>query len=392
MLLVGAGLLVRSFITLQALDPGFAPRGLLTMTLSIGGTPENASGRGATYYQTVVDRLRAIPGVESVGAINHLPLGGESWGSTFRVEGRPIPRPGESPGTTYRVVLPGYFRTMGIPILQGRDVEATDRLDATRVVVVNEYLAAKHWPGENPVGRRMTFGDDSLGHPVWVTVIGVVKNTMREDWDARRHEEIFLPWLQSPRYMDAQSPAYSYLSFAIRTSCTAAHCAPSTYAAPVRAAVHALDPAVTMSDVQTMDEMIAAATARPRFYLVLLAIFAGVALVLATVGIYGVMSYAVSRRTHEIGLRVALGARPAQLLRQVVGEGMTVVAWGAAAGVAGALALSRVMNTLLYDVRATDPWTFIGVVALLAGAALIACYIPARRATRVDPLSALRSE
>jgi putative ABC transport system permease protein len=300
---------------------------------------------------------------------------------------------GEVPIASYKVVMPRYFETMRIPIVAGRDVNESDKAGAPGVVVVNELLAQRYWPGESAIGKRVTFAKDSLGNPTWLSVVGVVHNTIHGDWTESPEEEAFLPLAQEHNYLANPGSHYSYMSFVLRAACAAnAECDAGRFAAPVRAALRALDPNVPASAVQTMASAVATATARERFYLTLLTVFAGVALVLAAVGIYGVMSYAVARRTQELGLRIALGARPQQLVAGVVREGMLVAGAGALVGVAGALGISKVMATLLYGVKPTDPVTFVAVAGTLGIVALVACYIPARRATKVDPLAALRAD
>jgi predicted permease len=385
-LLIGAGLMIRSFTALEAIDPGFDPRRVLTLMVSVAGTREAEPPLRAGFYRQAHARIRAHPGVASASAINHLPLAGDIWGSSFTIEGRPIPAPGESPKAAYRVTLPGYFTAMGIPILQGRDIAESDDLQAPGAVVVNEWLGKRHWPGENPLGKRITF-DDRDKKPYWLTVVGVVKNTVRSDWAAAEEGEVYLPYLQHHSYLEKPESYYSYLTLVVRTRLEPASLAPA-----VRRAIWSLDKSVTISQVQTMEQVVTQATARPRFYLLLLAAFASIALVLAAVGIYGVISYSVSRRTHEIGLRMALGAGEGDVLRLVVRQGMRVALAGAAAGLAGALVLTRLMSSLLYGVQSTDPATFLVVTLVLTGVAVVASYIPARRASRIDPLVALRHD
>jgi putative ABC transport system permease protein len=382
----GAGLMIRSFLALQAIDPGFDPHGVLTLVVSVAGAEAGAPGRRAAFYQELVRRVRALPGVRSASAVNHLPLAGDLWGMRFHVEGRPLPRPGERARAAYRVVLPGYFETMRIPIVRGRAVGEADRFDAPGVVVVNEWLAERHWPHENPVGKRLTF-DDPSRNPTWLTVVGVARNAVRGEWAAPPEEELFVPFLQTRAYLERASTGFAYLTLAVRASGD-----PAALASPIRRVVASLDRGAPVSQVQTMDEVVAAATAAPRFHLLLLGAFAGLALLLAALGIYGVMSYTVSRRTNEIGIRMALGARPADVRWLIVGQGMAVVLAGAAAGLVGALALTRLMSSLLYGVGASDPATFLAVSLVLGAVALAASYLPARRATRIDPLAALRCE
>lgn len=394
MLLVGAGLLIRSFIAMQSLDPGYDPANVLTMVVPVTGTSSSPEGKRAAFYEALLGDIRAMPGVQSASAVNHIPIGGDSWGFPFRVEGRAEPRPEDVPVASYKVVMPGYFATMRIPVIAGRDVNATDNLAAPGVVVVNEYLAQRYWPDENAIGKRVSFAKDSTGSRVWLTVVGVVRNTIHGDWTSPPEEEVFLPFAQQQDYLANPSGHFSYMTLAIRASCGAGgtHCDPARLTPAIRVAVHSLEPNVPLAEVQTMSSLVDGATARERFYLMLLTAFAAVAVALAAVGIYGVMSYAVSRRTHELGLRMALGARPHQLLANVVREGMSVAAVGGAIGVAGALAISRLMAGLLFGVKATDPLTFVAVAATLGAVALVACYIPARRATKIDPLESLRGD
>ena len=280
---------------------------------------------------------------------------------------------------------PGYFHTMNIPILRGRDFTESDDMNSRAVVVVNEALARYCWPSEDPVGKRIAV--DLLPNPRWLTVVGVVKNAKQEDWAATPYIEFYLPYLQSREYLEDLHSHFSYLTLVVRTSGDPVLLAPA-----IRSEVRALDEGVTVSQVQTMEQVVADSTAQPRFYLLLLGIFAGVALKLAAAGIYGVMSYSVARRTHEIGVRMALGAKGSDVLKLVTGQGTILALGGAAAGLAGALPLAHLMSSLLYGVRPADPLTFAVVSALLIAVAVLASYIPARRAAKVDPMVALRYE
>jgi putative ABC transport system permease protein len=275
---------------------------------------------------------------------------------------------------------------MQIPILRGRDVTDADNLRAPGVVVINDYLARRYWPGEDPIGKRITF-DDLAKNPSWLTVVGVTKNTPRGNWVSPPEEEVFLPYLQNQSYLNTPSPPFAYLTLVVRTNG-----GPAVLAPDVRGAIRSLDKNIPISEIQTMDQVVGEATGQSRFYMVLLGVFATVALVLAGVGIYGVMSYSVSRRTHEIGVRMALGAQGRDVLRLVVFQGIVQALAGVAVGLAGALALSRLMAGLLYGTRPTDPATFAAVVVVLSCVAVAASYIPARRATKVDPIVALRYE
>ena len=391
-LLTGAGLAIRSFVALRSIDAGFDPRGVLSAVVTLKGTSEAAPGRRESFYAEVARRVGQLPGVESASFINHLPIAGDNWGLQFLVEGRPRPEPADVPRATYRVVLPGYFRTMRLPVLRGRDITERDRVGSPPVALVNEYLARRHWPNEDAVGKRIAV-DPSAESPAWVTVVGVVKNDVQSDWSAPPTEEVFLPYLQDHMYLESDGGHVAYLTLVVRASCASgAPCRAASLAPGIREVIAAIDRSVPVTTIQTMEDVVAGATARPRFTLVLLATFAAVALVLAAVGIYGVISYAVSRRTHEIGVRIALGATPTGVVRLVIGQGMRVVAVGIVVGLAGAVLLSRLMTTVVYGVRVTDPLTYGGVAALLVGVALAASYIPARRATKVDPLTAMRTE
>jgi predicted permease len=382
MLLIGAGLMIRSFLALESIDPGFNPHHVLSMVVSVAGSKEADVNRRAIFYRQLLDRVRTLPGVQSVGGINHLPLAGDIWGWSFTIEGRPKPRPGEFPTAVYRVAMPGYFQTMRLPLVRGRDIAATDDASAQGVVIVNERAAASYWPGEDPIGKRITFGP-----PTWLTVIGVAKNAKQSDWAAPPYPEVYLAALQNSDFLGNAGSHIAYLTLVVRTAGD-----PGALANAVKNTVWSFDRNLPISEVLTMDGVVADANAQPRFEMLLLAVFAGVALALAAVGIYGVMSYSVSRRTHEIGIRLSLGASQGEVLRLVVRQGMALALAGSAAGMAGALMLSRLMTNMLYGVRPTDPLIFAGVAMVLGGVALVATYIPARRATRIDPMVALRYE
>ncbi|MDQ6830391.1 MAG: ABC transporter permease, partial [Gemmatimonadota bacterium] len=385
-LLVGAGLMIRTFVALQQIDPGFDPRGVLSMTVSVAGSAEAAPGRRVAFYKQVLEKVRAIRGVHSASLINHLPLAGDMWGWSYWIEGQPLPAPGETPTAVYRVVMPGYFKTMGIALQHGRDVQESDAMGAPRVLVINERLAQRAWPGKDAIGQRMSIKKPT-NDSVWMTVVGVTKNARQEDWASAPQDEMYIPVLQSSSHLTDPDAHVAYLTLVVRAGDDPAALAPA-----VREAIWSIDRGVAVSEVHTMPQVVADATAGPWFYLLLLVVFACVALVLAAVGIFGVMSYAVTRRTHEIGIRVALGAKHGDVVRLVVGQGMRVALAGAGVGIVGALILTRLMSGLLYGVRSTDPVTFIAVTAILCAVALAATLIPARRAARIDPIQAMRSE
>jgi predicted permease len=377
MLLAGAGLMVRSFARLGAVDAGFDPRNVLTMRLILTGSPHAAVDRRAPFYREALDRIAAVPGVESASGVNHLPLAGDLWTFRFLIEGRPTPQPSETPGAAFRVAFPGYFHTMRIPIVRGRDFTAHDDARAERVVIVNQTLAQRYFPGEDAIGKRIRLGSDSP----WYAIAGVVKDLEQSDWGATRGNEFYFPATQNP------SDIQSYLTVVVRAAGD-----PGALAPAIQAAVASLDRDLPVADVVTMQQVVDGALWQPRFSTTLLAAFAGLALALAGVGIYGVMSYDVGRRTPEIGIRMALGARPADVLRSVLAQGAKLTLAGTAIGVAGALLLTRYLRTLLYGVSPNDPLVLAGAALVLGAVAMLAVWLPARRATRIDPLQALRSE
>jgi putative ABC transport system permease protein len=285
------------------------------------------------------------------------------------------------------VVLPGYFQALRLPLVRGRDFTEDDRLGAPGTIIVNEWLAERFWPGTDPIGKRLTL-DDLDQNPEWLTVVGVARNAARGKWAAAPDEEMYLPLLQSRLYLERKGGPFSFLTLVVRTTTDE----PAALAPSLRTAVWSVDGNVAVSEVQTMEEVVARATASPRFYVLLLGSFAAAALALAGIGIYGVMSYSVAQRRNEIGIRMALGAQPMHVMRLVMGEAVSVAAAGAAVGLVVAALLTRLMGGLLYGVAATDPLTFAGVCAVLALVALVATYVPARRAVRIDPLVALRAE
>jgi len=390
MLLIGAGLMIRTFAALQAVDAGFNPHNVISMVVSVAGSREADPGRRAIFYPQLLERVRSLPGIQAAGGINHLPLAGDEWGWSFVIEGRPKPRPGESPRVVYRIVTPGYFEAMRLPLIRGRDITDADTATAPGVVIINERAAKEYWPGEDPIGKRVTFDDDPK-NPTWVTVIGIAKNAKQDSWAAEPGPEAYLAAFQNRDFMGdsgAQAADHeTYITLVARTTGD-----PAALASAMKEAAWSFDRNLAISQVVTMDGVVAEATAQPRFEMLLLTIFAAVALVLASVGIYGVISYAASRRTHEIGVRMSLGATPSQVLLLVVQQGMRMALAGSLLGIAGALVLARLMTKLLYGVHPADPITFASVAIGLAIVAIVACYLPARRAMRVNPVAALRCE
>jgi len=384
-LLVGAGLLIRTFAALGAVDTGFDPKGVLTMIVSLSGSAENAPGRRAAFVRAAVAGLTATPGVEAASAINHLPMAGDVWGLEFHAEGRPVPAPGNEPTAAWRVVLPGYFRAMRLPLLRGRDFDERDAVGRPEVVIVNEALAAAHWPGEDPIGRALAVGD--VRAPRWRTVVGVARNAVRGALAAEPGAEVYVPFLQTEAYLERPGPQYAYMTIVLRTTGEPGDLAPAA-----RAIVRSLAADAAVASVQTMEDVVSGGRAEPRLYVVLLASFATAALALAAVGIHGVLACTVARRRQEIAIRVALGAGRGDVLRLVVGQGMRAVALGTAAGLAGALLLGGSVQGLLYGVRPADPATLATVVALLGAVALAATWVPARRATAIRAEDALRHD
>ena len=373
-LLVGSGLLIRSFVKLLEVDPGYRAENLLTAKISLPPRYRDNSQR-AQFYERILLRLAALPGVASVGATSHLPLTNYNMGSTLRVEGHSL-QPGENPPSApVARVNPDYFRTMGISLRAGRLFNDGDTQGAPSVALLSEALARRLFPDEDPLGKRLSVG--GLGAEL-TTVIGVVNDIRYSGLDGEIEQAVYLSYRQLPR---------SGMSLVLRGAVE-----PSSLAPALRNAVREIDPALPVYDVLTMNERLSNSVAARRFNLLLLGGFAALALLLAGVGVYGVISYVVTQRTHEIGVRMALGAQSADVIRLFIKQGMAVVLLGVGLGLLGAFALTRIMKSLLFDVSANDPLTFACVALLLSLIALAACYLPARRAARIDPLASLRHE
>ena len=391
MLLIGAGLMIRTFAALEAVDPGFNPHHVISMIVSVAGSKEAEPGRREFFYRQLIERVRSLPGVEAAGAINHLPLAGDLWGWSFLVEGRPKPRPGEAPKAVYRMVTPGYFAAMRLPIVRGHDITDADNITAPGVVIINEQAARQYWPGEDPIGKRVSFDDDTTNPTNWLTVIGIAKDAKQDNWTDKATPEAYLAAFQNHDYIgDSGTEASKHMDYITLVARSVGD--PAALASEMKQAVWSFDRNLAISQVVTMDGVVAEANAQPRFEMMLLSIFAAVALVLAAVGIYGMISYSASQRTHEIGVRMSLGATRGDVLLLVVRQGIWLAVAGSAAGLTGSLLLSRLMGGLLYGVKPTDPVTFAAVAFGLAVVAMLACYIPARRAMRIDPMAALRYE
>jgi predicted permease len=375
LLLIGTGLMVQSFQRLQAVDPGFDPERIVSARLSLPRS-DGDTARVLAFYQELVRRAGALPGVTAAAAVSYLPLGREGARYRFNVEGRPPVAPELRPGAEFNVVTPGYFGLMGIPLLRGRDVDARDRWDAPPVVVINQTMATRYWPGESALGKRVTFGEPE--EDAWMTVVGVVADVRQRSLTAEPRPQIY----------GAQTQAgLEEMALLVGSTLPAASLEPA-----LRGTVRAIDPAVPVSDVRALTEVRSASIATERFRTVVLAAFALLALALAAIGVYGVISYGVAQRSREIGIRMALGARRSEILRLVVGESMATVGIGIVAGALAAVGLSRFLASLLYAVRPDDPTTFVAISCLIAAVALAASLVPARRAMRVDPAGTLRAE
>ena len=383
-LLVGAGLLLRSFWQVLQVQPGFNPHGVTTAQIWIpvpndpSTDPYRPPDKRAALLREFVRRVSTIPGVEGVaiGGANSLPLGAARNGFPFKIEGRAEDSE-RAPLAEFANVSPTYFDILGTPLIQGRVFTESDDTNTQRVAVIDQTLANRYWSGQSPLGQHIQFGQIDPKNP-WVTIVGVVGNIKSDGFDAPIAPHIYLSTYQGP--------PYSSVLF-LRT-----HANPGTLGDRIRSEVQSVDSNLPLFGVRTMDEVVARSMAERRFALEILGVFACIALLLAAIGIYGVMSYSFSRRIHEIGIRVALGAQSADILSMVLREGMQLVLLGLAAGLVGAVVLTRFLRTLLFDVTSTDPIVFTSIAALLAAVALFACYIPARRATHVDPLVALREE
>ena len=380
-LLVGAGLLINSFMRLRSVDPGFRTDNLLTMSVVLPQQKYPDLARRTAFYTDMIRRVEALPGVRSAGVTNWIPLvkQGDSIGVTF--EGQPVPVPGQGklPIIATRIVSPHYFGSMGIPLLQGRVFEeGRDRVDSPCVVVVGETVARRYWPDESPLGKRLSPGRPTTPED-WCQVVGVVKDVRQLDLAAEPKPQMYLTYAQAD-------------FFAPRHLVVSTEGDPLALAGTVRKTVWEVDRDQPVSNVNTMEGVLSESIARQRFSTLLLGVFAGVALVLAAVGIYGVMSYSMAQRTREIGIRMALGAQKRDVLKLAVGQGLRLVAIGVGVGLVGAFALTRVMSSLLFGISATDPATLITISLILVAVALLASYIPARRAAKLDPLIALRYE
>lgn len=377
LLLIGAGLLIKSFVLLRDVNSGFDAQNVLTMRVSLPGARYKGPQQQASFFHELTERVKALPGVEAAGATLTLPLGGSDFsvGRSFIREGRPLAAE-EALDSDYFVVTPDYFKTMRIPVKTGRSFTDRDTAETPPVVIVNERIARRVFAGEDPIGKRITVWRDEKFPREIIGVVGDVKSSRL---DTETGYQIYVPY--------AQDAGWGALSLAVRSKGE-----PEALTSQVRGAILSIDKNQPAHDIKTMNDVFSASVANTRLVVLLFGTFAMFALLLTSIGIYGVIAYSVAQRTHEIGIRLALGAQTKDVLRMVITQGMILALIGAALGLAGAFAATRVMRNLLYGVSATDPLIFIGVSLLLTVIALLACYIPARRATKVDPLIALRYE
>ncbi|HEU5039369.1 MAG TPA: ABC transporter permease [Gemmatimonadales bacterium] len=381
-LLTGAGLLIKSFARLQGVDPGFVPEHLLTFNLALPPARYPADSQQAALFDRVLPALAAVPGVQGVAATSVMPFGGNWSTASFEIEGYTPPENQPGPWGDIRRVNPGFFEAMRIPVTRGRTLGEQDRDGTPLVAVIDEEFVRRYWPGQDPLGKRFTFGppdgvtDTSANE--WIEVVGVVGHTAHEGLDAEKRLQLYLSYRQAP---------VAFMGVAVRTAGN-----PERSVNAVRQAVRSVDPDLPLSNVRTMEELIEQSVGQRKLSMMLLSLFSGIALMLASIGIYGVMSYSVTQRSRELGVRIALGAGRADVLRLVLRQGMSLALIGIAIGVGAALVLTRVIESQLFGVQASDPVTFLTVALLLGGTALTANLIPALRAMRVDPAVVLREE
>jgi putative ABC transport system permease protein len=376
-LLVGAGLLIRSFWRLQEVNPGFRTDHLLTLQLTPPRSKYPEGPQRVSFFERLQERLSALPGVEAVSATSGILLPKLTNSSGFTIENKPQDPREQQLELPFDVVQPSYFQTMGIQLLSGRAFTAQDASDKPQVAIVNETFVKRYLPNEDPIGKRFTFGDGN-NNPRWITIVGVVRDTRRQGLDQPVRIESWMPHAQSPSRL---------MPVVLRTTGD-----PLALSRSAREAVWSLDSDLPIPKMETMEQILSESVAQRRLNMLLLSVFAAVALILAAVGIFGVMSYAVTQRTNEIGIRMALGAQTRDVLRLIVGQGMMLALAGVVIGLIATFALTRLMSSLLFGVRPTDPVTFAAIAVLLAGVALVTCWIPAWRATKVDPMIALRCE
>jgi len=380
-LLAGAGLLVRSFLRLESVSPGFRPDHVLTMQITLPDT-RYSGWKVASFYQQLIDRMQTIPGVQTAGIARNLPLSGVDVSLNFTVENRPVEASADQPRAKYRTASAGYFAAMGIPLIRGRYFDRTDGQKTAGVALINNTLARRLWPNEDPLGKRIKPGfDDSI----WCTIVGIVGDVKHTGLDAETNAETYYHYQQVP-------PALMTFVEGTMTVVLRTNVDPAVVTAAARNEVQKLDPGLAIYNVKTMDDLLSNSLAQPRFRTLLLAVFACVAIVLAAIGLYGVIAYSVTQRTNEMGVRMALGAQKSDVLKLVLGQGVRLAIAGVAIGLIAAFGLVRIISKLLFALNATDPVTFAATAGLIVAVSLVASYIPALRAVKVDPVVALRAE
>jgi putative ABC transport system permease protein len=378
-LLIGAGLLIKSVAKLQRVTPGFDPDRLLTFDLSLPNAKYPSDTLRQQVFASMIERMRQVPGVLAAGGTSNMPFGGDWSTGSFDIEGVQVGPNEPGPWGDIRVVTVGFFRTMRIPLLQGREFGSQDTRGTQRVAVIDEEFVRKYFRNQNPIGKRITFDGNTAKDPKYIDIVGVVGHTMHEALDAKPRIQLYL--------VDAQRGGFQSMSVAVRTSGD-----PLLMTRSVRDAIHTVDKDIPLSNVKSMDDLLESSLGQRRLSMILLGAFSAIALVLASIGIYGVLAYSVTQRSRELGIRMALGAARGRVLRLVIGQGMALAVIGIAIGLVGAFALTRLLASQLYSITPTDPATFVGVGFLLAAIALLATLLPALRATRVDPVVALREE
>ncbi len=385
-LLAGAGVMIRSYLQLRAIDPGFNSNNLLTMSVSVAGRSDYVGERRDAFYALILDSLRQLPGVTSGAMVNHLPVGGDTWGTRVAAEGAPLPAPGQEVGAVFRVAGSGYLRTMQIALERGREFTDSDRSDSPRVAIINQKLARKLWPSDNDVlGQRLTLDDPRKGHAEWLSVVGVTRNVRQNEFTSDPEPELYLPYLQAVSARNSSGPASASMTFVIRTSTN-----PAALAASVRSAVAGIDKEVSVARIRSVDRILDEIFWQSRITMAVTAVFAIIALVLACVGIYSVMAFVVRSRFREIGIRMALGADRAKVLGLFVRHGAALIAAGMLIGLPTAAVLARGIASVIYGVSPWDPVVFLVAPILLITTGLCAVIVPALRGASSAPLDSLR--
>jgi putative ABC transport system permease protein len=373
-LLTGAGLLIKSFVRLEQTPLGFRPERLLTARIALPRSAYTTPQQRMSFADRLLEEVRRQPGMQEAALTSSLPFASGNPSFVVLMNGQEQIKPG-MPTANFRSISPDYFRVMGIPLQKGREFSSADHERAPMVIIINETMAKRYWPNENPLGQRIK---ETSNERAWREIVGIVGSVRHRARGEEPRPEMFVPWSQVPA---------PNLNVAVRTQAE-----PASFATTLRHAVTAIDPNLPVFEMRTMEERLFESVAQPRFRMALLGTFAALALAMAVVGLYAVVAFTVAQRTHEVGIRMALGAQRRDVIGLVLGHGIKLVGLGIVIGLAGAWALTRVLTTLLYEVKPTDPLTFLAVPVVLIAAAILACWLPARHAARVDPLTALRYE